>query len=228
MKGIKLKSLILAAVLAWSATGATPVTLDFTEKPASTLVDGMSIVKGGITFSFSNPSAALHVFNVGAPAESFVQDPVIDGNTQNTGITSQVIVAFSAPVSNVAFGMEVSIPPGSVSFRMATVTLTLLDSSTVTLDLPSSLTCPSCATDPFAEGQFTFNTGGSPVTKITVTPTPTGAASFTSFSFDNLTITAAPTPPPSSSVPAATPLTLTITAIGLAGLTRLLLRKQSV
>jgi hypothetical protein len=72
----------------------------------------------------------------------------------------------------------------------------------------------------FVEGQFIYNGSLGPVTRILLTPPPGQSFAVT---FDNLTVT----PAGSTTVPAATPFTLALTAICLAGLTLLLLRRQA-
>jgi len=98
--------------------------------------------------------------------------------------------------------------------------LTLFNNSTQ-LGPPIPIVPNPSLADLTSENQFTYTGALGPVTNIVITPTNNG---FTALSFDNLTITAAPTV---GAVPAASPLTLAITAICLAGLTLLLLRKQA-
>jgi hypothetical protein len=207
---MKAKALILAAVLASIAMGA-PVTLTMNEV-ANQAINGLAVTKGGITFSFtaSDPSLMYNVVT-GAPAETFVQDPTIEGNN------GTVTIVFSVPVSTVQFGMLVN--SSAAVATMATVSL-YNNSATpfATFPLGSSLI------DPFAEGQFTYNGSQGPVTRITITPT---GSSFSVMALDNLTVVSAPViPPPASGVPAASPLALAITAILLVGLTMFLLRNQ--
>jgi hypothetical protein len=214
---MKLKALILAAALASNAMGQTPVTLTFDEVPVNTLVNGMTITKTGITFTFSNPSLFLSTrFTASAPS-LFVQDPVIEGsNYTSLGITFSVpgsggLVPLS--VSNLSFGFSVD----SLSAVATLANVTLFNNGTQ-LGSPMSFSSSHTGTG-FAEGQFIYNGSLGPVTRILITP-PTGQ-SFAA-TFDNLTVT-----PAGPTVPAATPLTLALTAICLAGLTLLLLRKQA-
>jgi hypothetical protein len=227
MEGTKLKVPILAAVLAWGAMGATPVTVSFTadEVTPNIDIDGVVIAKPGISFTFSNPAHTLRVRSgTGTAQDQFLLDPVIQGNTSifGTNTISTLGVVFSVPVSFVQFDFGVGAvcpepPCGPVT--MATVTL-IVNNSPVLASLDSSLRHPVDA-----EGRFTYDGGLGPVTSILIAPAPLSPANFTSFSFDNLEVI--PVSGPSvSSVPAATPLTLAITAICLAGLTMLLLRQR--
>jgi len=127
-----------------------------------------------------------------------------------------VAIAFSAPVTNIQFGMQVS--TFSAVPTMATVAL-YNNSATpfTTIPLGSSLS------DPFAEGQFTYS--GGPVTNILITPQ--GGPGITAFSLDNLTVVSSPPPvPPESTVPAVSPLALAVTAVLLLGLSMLVLRRR--
>ena len=171
-------------------------------------INGLVVNKGGISFTFSNPAGNLFYNQSNGGTLTYVQDPTIEGGTSAFG------VAFSAPVYTVQFGLAVS--TSSPVATMATVAL-FYNSTTAfaTFPLGSSLT------DPFAEGQFTYNGALGPVTNILITPTGTG---FTALGFDNLTVT---TSPIGVAVPAASPLTLALTGICLAGLTLLLLRKRA-
>lgn len=192
------------------------LTMDSADGVSGTpFIDGLIVNKGGMTFTFSDPSHTLkYNFPSVVGAGTYVQDPTIEGNNSAFG------VAFSAPVSTVRFGFVVS-SQGPVA-QMATVAL--FNNSAVpfaTISLASSLV------DPFAEAQFVYNGAQGPVTNILVTPTPSG--NFTAMAFDNLVVdTGSSGPPGTPAVPAASPLALGIAAIGLAGLTMLLLRKQSV
>lgn len=212
---MKWDGVILTVLLALSAVVQLPaqtVTLNMNEAP-NQLLNGLVINKGGLGFTFSNPSAFLH-FNVtsGLGAVTYVADPVIQGNNSPLG------VAFSVPIANFQFGMvvESNVLVGSIA------TVALFNNSGTPF---ATLSANSTLADPFAEGQFTYNGGLGPVTNILITPTGNG---FTAFSFDNLTVTAAPpTPPGTAGVPVASPLSLGIIAICLAGITMLMLRQQA-
>ena len=210
-----MKALILGLVFAANAMGATvTLTMDTADGVSGTpFIDGLIVNKGGMTFTFSNPSHTLkYNFPSTIATETFVQDPTIEGNNSAFG------VAFSVPVSTVSFGFLVS--SQNPVAQMATVAL--FNNSAVPF---ATIPLASSVVDSFAEGQFVYNGAQGPVTNILVTPTPSG--NFTAMAFDNLTVTPVPVVPGTPAVPAASPLALVIAAIGLAGLTMLLLRKQS-
>jgi hypothetical protein len=104
---------------------------------------------------------------------------------------------------------------------MATVALFNNNVKIGTFELGSSLT------DPFAEGQFTYDGSLGAATNMSITPhsTVNSVSIFSALVFDNLQVTAAATAV--TNVPAASPLTLGITAVGLSGLAMLLPRKPS-
>ena len=207
---MKAKALILTAVLASVAMGAS-VTLTMNEV-SNQAVNGLAVTKGGITFSFTASDASIH-YNVvtGAPAETYVQDPVISGNN------GTVSIAFSVPVSSIQFGMLV--PSSSPVPTMATVTL--YNNSAVPV---TTVSFGSSLTDPFAEGQFTYNGSLGPITNITIAPS---GSNFATMLLDNLTVVPSPVvPPPATSVPAVSPLALAVAAILLVVLTGFLLRNQ--
>jgi hypothetical protein len=192
------------------------------------LLDGLTVGKGGILFTFSNPSGTLSygfVLNT-IQLEQYVKDPAIFGNQ------SSFSVAFSVPVGSVQFGLAVNnrSPIGTMaSVGLVNSKTSPLPFATLTIGSSDRAFLPAGVGHPFAEDLFTYNDPLHPVTQITITPTPTdpntGLPVFTTVTFDELVVTPAATP--AATVPAATPLTLVLTAIGLAGLTMLLLRKQA-
>jgi hypothetical protein len=201
------KVLILGAVLASSAIGAS-VTLNMNEVPNQPL-NGLVVTKGGISFTFSasNPTLSYNVVT-GVPSQTYVQDPVIEGSN---GIVS---IAFSVPVSSVQFGMLVL----STSPVATMATVALYNNSAVPL---TTVTLGSSLTDPFAEGQYTYNGSLGPVTNITIDST---GSPLSSMLLKNLTVV--PSPVITTSVPAVSPLALAVAAILLAGLATFLLRRQ--
>jgi hypothetical protein len=210
-KKMKLKILILVAVLSLSASGATvTVTMDEPEAVANTPINGVTIAKPGISFTFSNPGANLLFRNsASCGVQTFVFGPCI------TGPNATLTVTFSVPVSTFQFGLEVNSDLVPIA-HMADVTLLNGATTVAVRPLASSLT------DTFAEGQFAYDGALGPVTSIVISPTPTNT-NFTNLLFDNLTVTVTPN---LLATPAASPLTLALTAICLCGLTMLLLRKQ--
>ena len=169
-----MKLFILAVALVSSAMAAT-VTLTMDEV-ANQPINGLTVSKGGESFTFSNPSGTL-LYNSGGPGSlTFVQDPSIQGTTAPFGI------AFALPVYSIRFGLA-ELTPAPVT-GMATVNLFF--NSVVPF---ATMSFNSSLVDPFAEGQFTFS--GGPVSNILITPN----AGPPNLAFDNLTVnTAAPEP----------------------------------
>jgi hypothetical protein len=208
---MRLKILILAAVLSLSASGATvTVTMDEPEAVVNTPINGVTIAKPGISFTFSNPGGNL-LFRDAATcgSEFFVQGACI------TGANATLTVTFSVPVSTFQFGLEVN----STLPIAAMANVTLFKNGT---PLGPGTSLGSSRVDTFAEGQFIYDGSLGPVTSIVITPTPTNT-NFTNLLFDNLTVTVTPN---LLATPAASPFALALTAICLCGLTMLLLRKQ--
>jgi hypothetical protein len=151
---------------------ADTVTLTMDEVPNQP-INGLTVTKGGVSFTFSSPFGGLFYNSFGPGQVTFVQDPSIQGFS-----LQPFDVAFSIPVTSIQFGLaEFTIPP-AVALTGAQVTL----SSGATLLFNLSLV------DPFPEGQFTYS--GSPVTGFQLTPAPGGLL----LAFDNLTVTLVPGP----------------------------------
>ena len=153
---------------------AATITLTMTEVPTQP-IDGLTVSKGGLNFSFTNPAGSLE-YNSGGPGTiSFVQDPSIAGRS------SQFSVTFSATVWSVQFGLAENI--GSIGGQLATIDL--FNGGAVpfaTSSLNASLV------DPFAEGAFSFS--GGPLTSIRITPNSAAPV----VAFDNLTVETTPEP----------------------------------
>src|ERR1700751_506663 len=93
---------------------ADTITLTMTEAPTQ-LVDGLTVSKGGLDFSFRNPDRAL-AYNSGGPGNiTFIQDP------STAGGSSQFSVTFSATVWSVQFGMAENI--GTAGGQLAVIDL---------------------------------------------------------------------------------------------------------
>jgi hypothetical protein len=147
---------------------ADTVTLTMNEVPNQP-INGLTVTKGGESFTFSDPIGSLFYNSNGPGTRTFVQDPTIQGPLQSFS------VAFSVAVTSIQFGLaELAIVP----LTGAQVTLSSGDTFLFNLSL----------VDPFAEGQFTHS--GSPVTSFTLTPAPGAFA----LAFDNLTVTPLPGP----------------------------------
>jgi hypothetical protein len=138
---------------------ADTVTLTMNEVPNQP-INGLTVTKGGESFTFSDPIGSLFYNSNGPGTRTFVQDPTIQGPLQSFS------VAFSVAVTSIQFGLaELAIVP----LTGAQVTLSSGDTFLFNLSL----------VDPFAEGQFTHS--GSPVTSFTLTPAPGAFA----LAFDN-------------------------------------------
>jgi hypothetical protein len=150
---------------------AATITLTMDEVPTQ-LLDGLTVSKGGLNFTFANSAGNLF-YNSGGPGDiTYVQDPSIQGGTSPFSVT------FSAPVSSLQFGMAEN--AGSVGGQLATVDLFNGGSTPfATVTLNASLL------DPFPEALFSFSAG--PVTGITINPNSAAAA----LAFDNLAVTTA-------------------------------------
>lgn len=168
-----MKAIILAMALEWGAMAST-ITLTMDEV-SSRPINGLTVARGGESFTFSNPSQTLFYNSFGPGHVTFVQDPSIQGSTSPFGI------AFSVPVDSIRFGLaELSATP---QMPLAQVSLFFNSNAPfATISFNSSLT------DPFAEGQFNF--AGRPVTNILITPN----AGPPALAFDNLSVDAIPEP----------------------------------
>jgi hypothetical protein len=156
--------------LAQLSTGAVaaPITLTMDEVP-SQLIDGLTVSKGGVDFTFSNPANTLSYNSIGPGISTYIQGASIQGSRNPFSVT------FSAPVRSISFGLaELNFAP------LFGASVTLSDGTSLLFDLP--------LVDPFAEGQFSWT--GSPVTGFSLTPAAGGAA----LAFDNLRIDTVPEP----------------------------------
>jgi hypothetical protein len=147
---------------------ADTVTLTMDEVPNQP-INGLTVTKGGESFTFSDPTGALSYNSSGPGQITFVQDPSIQGPLQPFD------VAFSVPVTSIQFGL-------------AELAISALTGAQVTLSSGATLLFNLSLVDPFAEGQFTYS--GSPVTGFHLTPAPGAPA----LAFDNLTVTPVPGP----------------------------------
>jgi hypothetical protein len=145
---------------------ADTVTLTMTEVPFQP-INGLTVTKGGESFTFSDPIRTLFYNSFGPGQRTFVQDPSIEGPLQPFD------VAFSVPVTSIQFGLA----------ELASVALT---GAQVTLWSGATLLFNLSLVDPFPEGQFTYS--GSPVTGFHLTP----ASGAIALAFDNLTVTPVP------------------------------------
>jgi hypothetical protein len=159
-------ALLLAAVLVPSS--ATAVTLTMDEVP-NQLIDGLTVSKGGMAFTFSNPAHTLFYNSFGPGHVTYVQDPSIQGSSSLLGVT------FSVPVTSIRFGLAESafVPLFGVSVILSDFSLHSFNLTLV---------------DPFAEGQFVYS--GAPVTGLFLSPAPGAAA----LAFDNLDVTPSAVP----------------------------------
>ena len=171
---VLMKTIFLALVFC-SCSVADTITLTMTEV-AEQPIDGLTVSKGGLQFTFTNPARTLD-YDSGGPGEiTFVQDPSIQGGS------SQFAITFSAPVLSIQFGMAEII--GSVRGPLATIDL--FNGGAVPFATQSF---SASLVDPAAEGMFSFSSG--PVTSIRITP----ASASPVLAFDNLTVvTAIPEP----------------------------------
>jgi hypothetical protein len=172
--------MILLALFFCSCSMADTITLTMTEVP-NQLIDGLTVSKGGVDFTFTNPARSL-VYNSGGPGSiTFVQDPSLAGESSPFRIT------FSAPVSSVQFGLAENI--GTLGGSLAVVDL--FNGGAVPF-ATSSLT--ASLVDPFAEGLFRF--AGGPLTSLRITPNSAAPV----VAFDNLSVDTAAIPEPASVV----------------------------
>ncbi|HUI53899.1 MAG TPA: hypothetical protein VLY04_02940 [Bryobacteraceae bacterium] len=196
-----MKTALLLFAAATCAMAQT-VTLTMDEVPAQP-INGLTVTKGGLGFTFSEPSGTLLYNTSNGGTITYVQDPTIEGANVPFSVT------FSAPVYSVQFGLAVNVQ--HLVSPIATVSLYSGSASPF-----ATLTLNSTLADPFSEGQFFYT--GVAITKILVTPSTN--VGFTAIGFDNLSVNLSPV-----TVPAASPLTLAITAAALVGLAVFSLRK---
>jgi hypothetical protein len=144
------------------------------------LINGLTVTKGGVSFTFSDPLQGLFYDSFGPGTVTYVQDPSIQGSNERFS------VGFSVPVSFIQFGLaEDTFSP--LSNASVLLNFTGGGSTTVPFSLP--------LVDPFAEGQFSWS--GPEVSSITVTADPNAPL----IAFDNLTVNTAAVPEPASGVP---------------------------
>lgn len=179
------KALILAVALASSAMAAT-VTLTMDEVPYQP-INGLAVVKGGVTFTFSNTAGNYYYNASNGGTLTYVQDPSLEGETSSAA-GGGIGVTFSVPVYSVQFGIaESTMSPIS---PIATVSLySSISTPFATIPFNSSLT------DPWAEALFSYS-GSTPITKILITPnTNVGAAAIDNLQINTAPISATPVPP---------------------------------
>lgn len=171
-----MKTLILAVALASCSSASVLLTMD--EVP-NQLINGLAVVKGGVTFTFTDTAAAS--YNSSGPGNiTYINDPSIQGLTAGEVVNVTMSQTFMA----LQFGLALS--GGTAGSDLATISL--FDGATLvqTTELDASVA------DPFAEALFTYS--GGPVDGITITPdSDTGVA----FAFDNLLV-GADVPEPST------------------------------
>lgn len=174
-----MKAIVLALLLASSLT-ATTVTLTGNEvsyQPINNLV----VTKGGIAFTFSDPTVQDYYDSGDGGQEKYVQDPCIaEGPT-----SSPFTVSFSVPIWTFHFGIALS-----TQATLATaVTVSLYNTNYEGGTVPFAVqTTSGKVYDTFTEGYFSYDGSLGPVTKILVTPNTSAGA----FGFDNLTVTTVP------------------------------------
>jgi hypothetical protein len=152
---------------------ATTVTLTMNEVPNQP-IHNLTVIKGGVSFTFTEPTLSLF-YNSGGPGTlTFVQDPSIQGDP-----IVPFSVTFSEPVNFIQFGLA-----EAVFDPLTGAVVTLSNGSIFPFTLPLA--------DPFAEGQFTYS--GVPVTGFSLTPAPGAPA----MAFDNLTVNTLTVPEPGS------------------------------
>lgn len=191
-------------VLACSfAAIANAVTLTMDEVP-NQHINGLVVSKGGETFTFSDPGGNLFYNAANGGTLTFVQDPSICCGGESFTIT------FSVPVVSVSL----SAAANRVTPAVPLMTINFFNGAT----LIASQTINSSLTDPFAEGQLTFNSGV-PITSMTITPSLVG---FGAIGYDNLTVTLASASP----VPATSRFTLILMTIGIASVGLYAMRKK--
>ena len=159
---------ILIALFFCSYSMADIITLMMSEAPTQ-LIDGLTVSKGRLRFSFSNPDRSL-TYNSGGPGNiTFIQDPSIAGGSSEFSIT------FSPTVLSVQFGLAEIF--GTVGGQLATIEL--FNGGVVPF---ATSTLNASLVDPFAEGMFSFS--GGPLRAIRVTPNSATPV----LAFDNLSV----------------------------------------
>lgn len=174
-------------LLAVTSAMATPVTLTMDEVPLQP-INGLTVTKGGIGFTFRDPTNTLFYHSGGPGVVTYVQDPSIQG-------------------PNVPFSVSFSIPVNFIQFGLAELAVQQLTGAQVTLSDGTNHSFDLLLTDPFSEGQFTYS--GAFVTgfRLTAVSGPPNIA------FDNLTVdSTAPVPEPSSLLLLASGLTIALGA----------------
>ena len=168
-----MKIISLALAVLSSAMAAT-VTLTMDEV-AIQPINGLTVSKGGESFTFSNPLGTLSYNSSGPGALTFVQDPSIQGTPTPFGI------AFAVPVYSIRFGLAENI----FAPVMGIAKVDLFFNNVLPF---ATLTINSSLVDPVAEGQFNFSSG--PISNILITPNVGPPA----LAFDNLTVNTTPEP----------------------------------
>ena len=151
---------------------AGPVTLTMDEVPFQS-INSLTVSKGGISFTFTDPSGDLFYHDAGPGMITYVQDPSIMGENHS------FLVAFSVPVDFIQFGLA------ELSFRALTGARAVLFSGSTPL---ATFGFDLSTVDPFAEGQFVWT--GSTATSILIQPIE--GPPF--IAFDNLTVVPLPEP----------------------------------
>jgi hypothetical protein len=169
---------LAVALACLSSTFAASVTLTMDEVP-NQLINGLVVIKGGISFTFSDPGLGDSYNALNGGQMTYVQDPSLEGPAADV-----FSVTFSQPMFDVFFGMaeSTSVAPGG---QLASVNLyngaTLLGTQTFN----------STLVDPFDEGEFIYQGSLGLVTSIQITPNNTGSPDM---AIDNLFVNTAPEP----------------------------------
>jgi hypothetical protein len=135
---------------------------------ASQPINGLSVTKGGVTFTFADLAGAIYN-SPGPGQETYVMDPSIVGNSGGEVVS----VLFSQAFNEVQFGLALN--TNSPVASMATVSLFNSGSLVLTTTFASS------RSDSFTEGLFVYV--GAPVDSIKITPNSIDASAF---ALDNL------------------------------------------
>src|ERR1700730_8788395 len=115
---------------------ATTVTLTMDEVPTQP-IDGLTVIKGGESFTFSDPLGQLVYHSGGPGTRTYVQDPSIQGTSEPFSVT------FGVPVTSIQFGL-VELAGGP------------LTGAEVTLPNGTNLLFNLNLVDPFPEGHFSW------------------------------------------------------------------------
>ena len=184
-------AIALALLITSGAARATVVTFTMDEV-ATQPIDGLTVSKGGISVTYSDPGGNLFYNAVGPGQMTYVQDPSI------VGAREPFSVSFSQPVTGIQFGFAEDLVTPVTGEQV------LLSNGTLLLfNLP--------LTDQFAEGQFTYS--GPAVTGFTVTPVGGSLA----LSFDDLQLAFGTVTTP---VPEPESWAMMMLGLGLAGAAR--------